>query len=274
MALTFSPIKGRGITIRIKWFRLRFLGGWTSSFYILPAFAGFMQLFWGAWTSWFYRESMRLWILALNFCWIFGASAEGATQKVDKNKINPRTRMLQALPLHPRRRSPFHLHRIPLPGHPSKAFPQPIFHRALARTAAEKVNEHTPAPRPPELNGNPSLRIREKKVVPSWDCIGNQACMGGAASLIVGVCTKAWERMRTRLALWRGGLYKTERVHPLKVSQIWPRVCSLFGWKEWEVSIKRGGCTPWMHPKQGPLAWARANPVAAFLSWVLSQICH
>ena len=84
MALTFSPIKGRGITIRIKWFILRFLGGWTSSFYILRAFVGFMQLFWGAWTSWFYRESMWLWILALNFCWIFGLSAEGLTQKVNR----------------------------------------------------------------------------------------------------------------------------------------------------------------------------------------------
>ena len=31
--------------------------------------------------------------------------------------------------------------------------------------AAEKVNEHTPAPRPPELNGNPSLRIREKGIL-------------------------------------------------------------------------------------------------------------
>ena len=80
--------------------------------------------------------------------------------------------------------------------------------------------------------------------------LGIRLAWGVQPPSFIGVCTKGRERMSTSLAvgLGRGGvgsLYKTGRVHPLKVSQ------------------------NWMRPRQGSLAWARANPGAAFLSWVL-----
>ena len=65
------------------------------------------------------------------------------------NKTNPRTRMPPPSPVLTHPPSP-----PPLPQRPC--------HRALARLQAETAST-PPAPRPPQLNGNLSLRIREKK---------------------------------------------------------------------------------------------------------------